>query len=444
MDQRSTSSRDSPAVVAVPPAEMGPVCPAEWQGCSPNVVLDLLRKLSPPKLGANKNEFYSSYPATWQKLNGVQANKALQWFLRLTVQVQEELLASARNTTEDNTAVEKERAEATHKNDLVRLLELYAWVDAQILWDRTREPMDRATLDARNSDSAMNATGTATMADDADPYSALAVHFNDYTGFAMQNRVLKHHFVNGHSVPVTPAVAVDPEQTTLAHKCFDLNPTDMTRASILRDGAWLKSRWLSLRTDLSNLFADFNRSGYHTAFDEAEVKWMCPEMFQSWISFCSSKNRHFPQVLVYAYAVLDKVSLESLGKQMEEGMGRDCSLGGKNAARSAVYDGGKKRKKIQERAKEMRKQRRGGNSSSLAQVIERATVKEHDISILEILTKAGDKRTAKMAVARLTAMLSSQPPARKGSDESDDEEEDREEEDEELSETNHYGYSDSD
>ena len=45
-----------------------------------------------------------------------------------------------------------------------------------------------------------------------------------------------------------------------------------------------------------------------------------------WIYHSSSNSRRYPQVTTYAYAVFDKGDLETLGRQMEPGTGRDCSI----------------------------------------------------------------------------------------------------------------------
>ena len=46
---------------------------------------------------------------------------------------------------------------------------------------------------------------------------------------------------------------------------------------------------------------------------------------ERWIYHCGNNSRRYPQVTTYA-AVFDKGDLETLGRQMEPGTGRDCSI----------------------------------------------------------------------------------------------------------------------
>jgi hypothetical protein len=85
--------------------------------------------------------------------------------------------------------------------------------------------------------------------------------FNDWTNFKPQNPMIAYHMVDGQLVPVLPYVSVDPDTTALAAFCHDINPSDPTRAHIIREPSWFKEQWLKLRSTLVVVYADFYRSG---------------------------------------------------------------------------------------------------------------------------------------------------------------------------------------
>ena len=98
----------------------------------------------------------------------------------------------------------------------------------------------------------------------------------------------------------------------------------MTRKNILRGGDWIKNWWGTLRTLLTTLFADFERSGKNEA--EGDVEWMSEHETSRFVYHSSNRSRKYPEVTRYAYGVLELSDFASLGKELPPNAGRDDSL----------------------------------------------------------------------------------------------------------------------
>jgi hypothetical protein len=68
-----------------------------------------------------------------------------------------------------------------------------------------------------------------------------------------------HKTENGHPRPVIPYKAADPDLTAVVARCHDLRPTNLSCAGVDRDDVWVMTQFLSLRTWISGILADFNR-----------------------------------------------------------------------------------------------------------------------------------------------------------------------------------------
>ena len=72
------------------------------------------------------------------------------------------------------------------------------------------------------------------------------------------------------------------------------------------------------------------RSGQNKNRDDGDVQWFSDEEAARWIYHCKAKNRRFPDVVSYAYAILDEADFRGLGKNMDIGAGRDHSISGES------------------------------------------------------------------------------------------------------------------
>lgn len=236
----------------------------EWPNCRPDAVMTELKKLDPDSepgcLGTNTKRFFSSYPV-WAALSPEQKNKTLKYFKSLSEPKRSFIVEAAKLESAKDAKIEKQRKDAVSKDDLVRLLELKKLPAAQALWKQTEETMSRRVLDARKSTDAPGGTASSSLADDADPWGNLAALFNDYKGFSPQNAVIQYEEKDGVSQPIVPFRPESVDVAVIASHCHDLNPCNLQRRNIFRDGAWLKEQWSALKTWLSAVFADFNRSG---------------------------------------------------------------------------------------------------------------------------------------------------------------------------------------
>ena len=145
-----------------------------------------------------------------------------------------------------------------------------------------------------------------------------------------QNRLILYESdENGHPRPVSPYKAADPDLTAVVARWHDLRPTNFSRAGVDRDDVWVKTQFLSIRTWISGILANFNRSGEQQGKSEADLEWISKDHQERWVYHCSAKSRRYPGVTSYACGILERGSLESLGRDCGKG-GRDSSLNGKS------------------------------------------------------------------------------------------------------------------
>ncbi|KAJ1380214.1 hypothetical protein B484DRAFT_412116, partial [Ochromonadaceae sp. CCMP2298] len=144
---------------------------------------------------------------------------------------------------------------------------------------------------------------------------------------------------------------IDPDTTALAAFCHDINPSDPTRAHLIREPAWFKEQWLKLRSTLVVVFADFHRSGQMTPFGEAEVEWHSEREIARWVYHSGAKNRIFADVSKYAYAIMEFADFKGLGKHQPDGAGRDSSVAGEEEGNSGAANERRKASRGQAKAK---------------------------------------------------------------------------------------------
>jgi len=115
--------------------------------------------------------------------------------------------------------------------------------EAIIHWSTLSRSLTRRELDGRKSD-APSAIPSQTMAEVADSYGALATIFNDYENFTPQHEMLKYIPPGIRKVPFE---ANSDEWKDLVNHCYDIEPTNLLRKNIIRDGDWIKQTWNSIR-----------------------------------------------------------------------------------------------------------------------------------------------------------------------------------------------------
>ncbi len=146
----------------------------------------------------------------------------------------------------------------TTKDDIVRLLHLFKEPRAQRHWTNLHGVMNRAELDSRKA--------PAVYAEALNPLCHLAEIFNDYDGFRPQN-LMVHYVSPGINLPPEKKQPYQPSSSEWAHLSnftHDLEPTNITRKSILCGDDWIKSTWADCRKYLHQMFTNYNRSGFQS------------------------------------------------------------------------------------------------------------------------------------------------------------------------------------
>ena len=122
---------------------------------------------------------------------------------------------------------------------------------------------------------------------------------------------------NGIPVKMNPVVAEE-EWAFLVQRCADLEPTNMTRSKVKRDGTWIKEHWSEMRKILSALFQKYNSSGLQAdKFD-----WSNLEELRRWENCTNSKvstTVRFPTACLYSLCLFEKNDFYAVNRQMEEG-----------------------------------------------------------------------------------------------------------------------------
>ena len=115
------------------------------------------------------------------------------------------------------------------------------------------------------------------------------------------------------------------------------------------------------------------RSGQNKNRDDGDVQWFSDEEAARWIYRCKAKNRRFPDVVSYAYAILDEADFRGLGKNMDIGAGRDHSISGES---TGSIDEANTRRKENRQAKRQRISAPPGGTALIAAAMERIASSE--------------------------------------------------------------------
>jgi hypothetical protein len=399
------------AVVGSSSATTTPALHAEWEGCNPQTVLNLLHGKESPVGKRNKLKLFPKTYVTWDKLSKDQVRKVSEFYVGLDYPDRINLIKEAKNVVSQSAEQESTKQEPpTVTNDVVRILELRQLPEAQGAWTALGSILNRRQLDARKS-KAVDANGVE-MQCDSSPYSTLTAMYNDWDGVVFQNRLVEYELdpVTNVAVKCFPIKAVESDREACAMQCSDVDPHDLTRRSIVRSTAWFKKTWLAIRSILGNVLVDFNRSGSNQNIDWADVDWYSPAQLKRWVFHSNNMNRRWPQASTYGYCTLDHIMLQSMGREATPGTGRDSSIKGdsKGSAAEARSAAERKRKR---RKEELKKSSRGKNeemeplnSDKMAKTMERQGNISLQIEMLKTYMQFGSA-TAKEAAMNEMSVL---------------------------------------
>ena len=247
------------------------------------------------------------------------------------------------------------------------------------------------------------------MGDEEDPYGMLAARFNNWVDFRPQNVLIKyrHDEQSGRPVPVIPFRSASEETETLFSKCKELNPTNMDRSRIIRDGAWVKQLWTQQRGALAAIHSDFHRSGQQSGRGEAEMDWMSAAEQARWVYHASNKSRLNDTATTYSFAIFDKADFEeNLGKEMQGGAGVDSSLSGGSGKKGKKKDSNSSKARREANRNKGRRGKEGDNDESkLAEVLETAMKSEAREKQLRFLMEFGSQEDKTMALTEMRALV---------------------------------------
>ena len=88
----------------------------------------------------------------------------------------------------------------------------------------------------------------------------------------------------------------------------------------------MKEHWTKIRGYITLVLADLNRSGQQSGKDMSDIEFTCPDEQRRWMHHSNSHSRKFPSVVSYAFYLFELRDMQSLGKEMERGTGRDNSV----------------------------------------------------------------------------------------------------------------------
>ena len=364
---------------------------ADGTDISPDAIMERLKKLTSNQLPRKPDGSASNFPKTyksWDTLQQQQKNKVLAIFNKLENSVQQAVLTLAGEDAANTASAAKQRAEITTKNDLCRLFALRKFSGARVHWTNASGTLTRRELDARNS-SAPSISGNHTLAAAANPWDELAVIYNDYNLFQPQNLSVKYELDPATSQPrkKNPYEPLEEELSGIAAHCHELDPSDTSRANVIRDGEWIKKKWTECRGALYPIFTDFERSGRQKATND---EWMSPVEQLRWI-YHAGKAKLSPMVMMYSIVIFEKADFESLGRELPMGTGIDNSLIGGSDSRSNATSRQTFRKSKSGKGERQDRSKR----FELGEILSIGNQRENQINALSILLQFGRTKELK-------------------------------------------------
>lgn len=275
-------------------------------------------------------------------------------------------------------------------------------------------------MDSRNSTDIPRLDGTGALSDTMNPWELLAGRFNDYKDFAPQNGLIQYKDSPEGPIPKHPYRASSEDYTCLAASCWDLNPCNHLRRSIIRDGAWVKEHYTKMRGFIAVVLADFNRSGEQSGKDMSDVEFCSPKEQQRWATHSTNKSRKYPGVVCYAFYRFELNDFHHLGKEMQLGTGRDNSILGETEGSHARAN--QMRKAAHKQKKRKIATEYDAEGGALAKAISSTAADERRVDVLKFLFTHGNAEDKKKAYAGLSVYLNTEDPVEKEALPSDDEE----------------------
>jgi hypothetical protein len=172
---------------------------SDWPNCNADKMMTLLKATKPEDYGGKIKPFYSIYPL-YSAMSTDQKMKTLKYFWKFTAEKKAAIIIICQHVSLTAATVGKTRAEAVHKDNLIRPLELRKDPTSQMAWTNAEKTLKRDELDSRNSIDIPAISGTGSAADAFDPYSVLPQRYMDYNTFCLQNGLIQYQFENGESV----------------------------------------------------------------------------------------------------------------------------------------------------------------------------------------------------------------------------------------------------
>jgi hypothetical protein len=263
----------------------------------------------------------------------------------------------------------------TTKDDIVRLLHLFKEPTAQWHWTNLYGILNRAELDARKAGSVYSEA--------ANPLNNLAEIFNNYDEFTPQNEMVEYESpgMNMRPIKKNPYKPSTSEWAYLSAFTNDLEPTNLSRRTIVRGPDWIKSTWTDCRKYLHQMFINYNRSGQH---DDDKDEWGSEKELRRWCR-AARWNPHngssgciirYQTAMIYSVAVLDLSDFEAVGRKMPTGTGVDATIDNN----AVVPNHKRKRRSTSKKSKE---------PISIARIMEVGDAREAKISTLKVLLQYG-------------------------------------------------------
>jgi len=188
------------------------------------------------------------------------------------------------------------------------------------------------------------------------------------------------------AVKKNPYEPSEDEWADLATHTHDIEPTNLSRRSVVRDSAWIKSTWNDVRRYLHAVFVMYNRSGQH---DPDMGEWCSPKEQERRVRASLNKTNgnntivRFPTVMIYSISILEEADFESLGREMPKGTGIDNSVDDGSVAR------GTKRKTSRKRNKKKKRDSIEDSNLALLQALDGGTKSETRLSVLRLMLEFG-------------------------------------------------------
>lgn len=380
---------------------------AEWPACHPQQILAQLHKVVEAEKGQNKKGFWSSYPKEWSKLSDEQRNKCRVFFTKLDAATKTRILERAKTATEASGAGNvnetngdtRSRAPCTTKHEAARLMHILKDPLAAAHWSQIHRPMDRPTLDSRNSVNAPGAGGRS-MAAEGNGWIRLTEMFND-KDLQYQNATIQYRTDrDGKAVKLDPWRPRSDAIMCIAASTYEIDPNVFNQ----RDEVWMKDTYGKLKAGWTKLTANFTKSGLQNNDGSADLEWkstvdeVLAVTSEKWVSMSTNITRTcWPDAMAYSYVLLDEDDFKHIVRLLPGHVGRDGDAKGDG---DETEEERRKRRKLE---KEKRNGNKGGEG--MAQIIAAEGEMENRRQLWSILLQHGTAEDKNNALQSIRAEL---------------------------------------